>query len=173
MKQKREGWFGELVAVAAAGILVLSIPFGFVALGVWWLESRFGLGVAAVTLGGILAILAFVGGALFAYRLSKRTLENAAVFVEDVTGVQRATVSLLREGARAEREAFSLRARAELADEARVRRLADQQARLLVDGQVKAEPAPAPSWARRVYGAAVDVEAEEGNEEGGQWTRWS
>lgn len=170
---KREGWAGELFAVALALFLVLAIPFGFVVLGVWWLEDRFGTGVAAVTIGGVFALLAFAGGAIFAYRLSKRTLENAAVFVEDVTGVQRASMGVQREHARAEREAFSLRARAELADEARVRRLAEQRARLLVDGQAKAEPAPAPSWARRVYGAAVDVEGEEGSEEGGQWTRWS
>lgn len=170
---KREGWAGELFAVALALFLVLAIPFGFVVLGVWWLEDRFGTGVAAVTIGGVLALLAFAGGALFAYRLSKRTLENAATFVADVTDVQRASMNVQREHARAEREAFSLRARAELTDEARVQRLAEQRARLLVDGQPKAEPAPPPSWARRVYGAAVDVDGEEGNEEGGQWTRWS
>ena len=75
-------------------------------------------------------------------------------------------------------EAFIQRARAELADEARVQRLAEQRARLLVDQQREAEraaeraAAAAPTWASKTY-RAVGVPGVDEDEEGGQWTQWN
>lgn len=139
----------EIVALAAAAVLVMAVPIGGLALVAWWLETRFNATVALVGVVGLLLVAAFVLGAWFNHRSSKRVLDHAADFLHDATAAYRAVTNVQREHVRLERDAFNRRARLEEIDLQRVRRLADQQARLLVETERERwEAQQGPTWIR-------------------------
>jgi hypothetical protein len=121
----------------------------FAVLVTWWLESRFGSLVAVAAWGCLVGMIVFAGGALFAHRLSARTLENAVGFVDGLMQAQRNQMLVMREDARGEREAFNARVRLDVIDARRVDRLAQQRAGLLLEVErerIQREQA-APVWA--------------------------
>ena len=62
--------------------LAVAVPLGFVVLATWWMEDRFGSGVAVMVWGGTLGLVAFGLGALLSARISKATLESVADFMD-------------------------------------------------------------------------------------------
>lgn len=91
--------FAQTVLSAAAFLAVL---FGFLAIPVWWLESRFGSISAIATVGGFIGVMVFAGGAWLAMRIQSHTLNTGADFVDAINHTQQAQVNVWREYARGE-----------------------------------------------------------------------
>lgn len=131
--------------------LMVAVPVLFVVAGVWWLESRFGAGVALMVIGGLLGVICFIVGYVLSMANSRHALQTAAQFNADLATVERARMQshraelgIYREYARGEREAFAHRAKLDAVDRKEVQRLARQQAHILVDAQ---RQQPANTWA--------------------------
>ena len=125
----KNNMMGILIGLSFA----VGIPLGFVVLATWWMEDRFGSGVAVMVWGGTLGLVAFTAGAFLAARISRNTLESVADFMDANAQTEKGRALLFREHARGEREAFSARAKLEVIDARRVDQLAQQRAGLLMD----------------------------------------
>ena len=149
-------------------VFIMSIPFVFIGLAVWWLESRFGASVALMILGGLAGAACIVLGVVLSSTITKTTLANAAQFNSDLASVERARTStaraelgVVREHARGEREAFNHRAKLEQLEARRIDQLAQQRAKLLVDTERQAQQAQqARTWRTYEDEAPAAVEAE-------------
>lgn len=136
----------------AAFAVIVSLPMIFTAVSVWWLESRFGAGVAIMIVGGLAGVLCVIIGMLLAMSNQRATLHAAAQFNANLAAVERARsqtaraeLGVYREHARAEREAFAARAKLDVLDQREVQRLARQQAKALVD--LERQRQPVRTWA--------------------------
>lgn len=140
MRQQTDntGRYATLIALLA---FLLAVIFSFVGVGVWWIESRFGAGVAVAVLGGVLAIGAFTGGALFAHRQNRRSLAAAGELVYAASDAFRASAGAQREIAKGVSAWQVAGAKAQLIDHKSDRRWDDQRVRALVDAQLAAERA--------------------------------
>ena len=123
----------NILGILIGASFALGIPLGFIILATWWMEDRFGSGVAVMVWGGTLGLVAFGLGALLSARISKATLESVADFMDANAQTEKGRALLFREHARGEREAFSARAKLEVIDARRVDQLAQQRAALLTD----------------------------------------
>jgi energy-coupling factor transporter transmembrane protein EcfT len=93
-----KGFAQTLLATA----FFLAVLFGFLAVPVWWLESRFGSISAIATVGGFIGVMVFAGGAWLAMRIQSHTLNTGADFVDAINHTQQAQVNVWREYARGE-----------------------------------------------------------------------
>jgi len=130
----------------AAFALIVGMPLAFIALAVWWLETRFGAGVAIMIVGGLAGVICVIIGMMLAMANTRSTLAAATQFNADLASVertraqtQRAELGIYREYARGEREAFGHRAKLETFDRREVHRLARQQAKALIDAERAAD----------------------------------
>jgi len=146
----------------AAFAVIVFLPLAFIALAVWWLESRFGAGVAIMVVGGLAGTFCVIIGYMLSMANSRSTLQAAAQFNADLATVERARaqtsraeLGVYREHARAEREAFSARAKLDVLDQRQIQRLAHQQAKALVDLERQKQPA-ARTWS--TYDEEAEVE---------------
>ncbi len=90
-------------ASAALSLAVfLAVLFGFLAVPVWWLESRFGSISAIATVGGFIGVAVFAGGAWLAMRIQSHTLSTGADFVDAINRTHQSQVGVWREYARGE-----------------------------------------------------------------------
>lgn len=139
MEYETRSRFGSVAVFLFALSGTIVIVVGSIFLAGWWLESRFGAGVAIAGLGGVFGVAIFIAGVWVAAQNSRHTLAAAAEFITCTTRAQAAQAGVFRELARGGRE--------EAAD---VRRLADRRAGLLVDAvaekaRAKAAAAQAPA----------------------------
>lgn len=132
----------------ALGLLALLAPVG---VGVWWIETRFGTVAAAVALGGLLALVAWVGGSLFTHRIKQQTQADML----DGLGEMAGTVQSLSGAQRIQAQAALIDRRAEYEAERRIQQIADQRVKLLLADRQAAERADAarPTW---IGGVEVD-----------------
>ena len=152
----RTGHFAALIGLLA---LLLAVLFGFLGIGVWWIESRFGANMAAGVLIAALALSTATGAALLTHRIMRRTQESASDMIASVADAMRAQAGVQREFARADAARVVADTRRDLIDHQQVVKLADQRARLLLeveeeklrlrsfDQQVAQAPAAASLWA--------------------------
>ena len=90
-------------AQAALSLAVfLAVLFAFLAVPVWWLESRFGSISAIATVGGFIGVAVFAGGAWLAMRIQSHTLSTGADFVDAINRTHQSQVGVWREYARGE-----------------------------------------------------------------------
>ena len=90
-------------ASAALSLAVfLAVLFAFLAVPVWWLESRFGSISAIATVGGFIGVAVFAGGAWLAMRIQSHTLSTGADFVDAINRTHQSQVGVWREYARGE-----------------------------------------------------------------------
>lgn len=122
-------------------VIILFLSLLFVGMATWWLESRFGSGVALMILGGLVGVLCVIVGYLLSMSSTRSTLANAAQFNAELASVERARtqtskaeIGVYREYARSEREAFAQRAKLDALDVRNVQRLAQQYAKQLTAG---------------------------------------
>ena len=88
-------------AKAALSLAVfLGVLFGFLAVPVWWLESRFGSVSAIATVGGFIGVAVFAGGAWLAMRIQSHTLNTGADFVDAINRTHQSQAGVWREYAR-------------------------------------------------------------------------
>ena len=123
---EREGRLWAIVALIA-------LTAGGVAGIVWWLESRFGATLALVVVLGIVGAALLVAGLVINQAQTAITLRTAARFNDALASTEAQRAGVYREQIRADREVFNHRARAELVDQQRVQRLAEQMAKPMIE----------------------------------------
>lgn len=111
----------------------LAVLFAFLAVPVWWLESRFGSISAIATVGGFIGVMVFAGGALLASRIQHNANQHTADIIASVEETRGRYAMVQREYARQDREQLAAYAKFQTIDVQRVNQLATQQARLLMD----------------------------------------
>ena len=140
-----------IIAVA----LVALIGYG-VAQAVGWAESRFGTTWTAAAVLCLIGVGIYMLAQYMTQRSVKHTLDAVADFQASNAEIYRANANVDRERARLEREQFAANARVVTVDVQNTRRLAQQQAGLLVDlererwnlqQQAQTQQAPGAAWA--------------------------
>lgn len=113
--------------------LKVAVVIVFIGIATWWLESRFGSGVAILVWGSLIGTATFIGGSLVAMAIQKNTMAGITKFNADDAQVDRYRMQSFK--ALASGESALQRAQAQLSvlDAKRVERLAQQQAKLLSD----------------------------------------
>lgn len=128
--------------------LKLLSVLGFIVLAVWWLQGAIGQQYTLLVIFALVGVIIFAGGALFAHMNQKSTLDALTKFNANDAQIDRYRMASFK--AQSQGEAAMQRAAAQLTvlDAKRVGRLADQQAKLLVDSQRQAQqPTQADTWA--------------------------
>ena len=121
-------------AKAALSLAVfLAVLFAFLAIPVWWLESRFGSISAIATVGGFIGVVVFAGGAVLASKIQHNANQHTADIIASVEETRGRYAMVQREYARQDREQLAAYTKFQTIDLHRVNQLATQQARLLVD----------------------------------------
>jgi hypothetical protein len=121
-------------AKAALALAVfLAVLFAFLAIPVWWLESRFGSISAIATVGGFIGVAVFAGGAAMASKIQHNANQHTADTIASVEETRGRFAMVQREYARQDREQLAAYARMQTIDVQRVNQLADKRAGLLVD----------------------------------------
>lgn len=133
--------------------IIVLVIVGGVILGGWWLQQNFGPIATISIVGGVFAAGFMALGILLNQRNTRHTMETLVAHHESIAQTRRADAGVERERVRFEREQFGHYARMTTMDVQDSRRLARQQAGLLVDlerqrwEQQQAQQAPAPAWA--------------------------
>ena len=133
--------------------IIVLVIVGGVILGGWWLQQNFGPIATISIVGGVFAAGFMALGILLNQRNTRHTMETLVAHHESIAQTRRADAGVERERVRLEREQFGHYARMTTIDVQDSRRLARQQAGLLVDlerqrwEQQQAQQAPAPAWA--------------------------
>lgn len=145
-------------ASAALSLAVfLAVLFAALAVPVWWLESRFGAISAIATVGGLIGVAVFAGGAAMASKIQHNANQHTADIIASVEETRGRWAMVERERARSDREQLAAYAKFQTIDVQRVNQLANQQARLLMDterqgwdlqqAQQQAARQPVAAWA--------------------------
>ena len=133
--------------------IIVLVVVGAIVLGGWWLQQNFGPIATISIVGGLFAAGFMAIGILLNQRNTRHTMETLVAHHESIAQTRRADAGVERERVRLEREQFGHYARMTTIDVQDSRRLARQQAGLLVDlerqrwEQQQAQQAPAPAWA--------------------------
>ena len=106
-----------MLALLALLFAILITVVGFVALAIWWLESRFGSEMALTTIGGTLGILVLLLG--------------MSVGILSYRSGQRNSVNIVREIAGGLKETLKVEGKIASIDERRVDQIAQERAKLL------------------------------------------
>jgi hypothetical protein len=142
--------FAQTVLAAAAFLAVL---FAFLAVPVWWLETRFGSISAIATVGGFIGVMVFAGGAWLAMRIQSHTLNTGADFVDSINHTQQSQVNVWREYARGENAQQVAAAKIAVIDYQQQIQQQRQAQRMLMDARqqwdMEQQPTrqPAAAWA--------------------------
>jgi len=140
-------------AQAALSLAVfLAVLFAFLAVPVWWLESRFGSISAIATVGGSIGVAVFAGGAAMASKIQHNANQHTADIIASVEETRGRYAMVQREYARQDREQLAAYAKFQTIDVQRVNQLADKRAGLLVDLErerwdLQQVQRPAAAWA--------------------------
>ena len=132
----------------------LAVLFAFLAVPVWWLESRFGSISAIATVGGFIGVAVFAGGAWLAMRIQSHTLSTGADFVDAINRTHQSQAGVWREYARGDGAQQVAQAKISVIDYQAQLQQQRQTQRLLMDArqqwemeQGRTQQAPAPAWA--------------------------
>ncbi len=107
----------------------------FICVGVWWIESRFGVTVTGYVLLGLLTAGAIVVGWMLSLASQKITMENMTEFNRADAMIDRYRMQAYRENARGQAAWDKAQAQAMLLSEKRAHQLAEQKYRMLSDNQ--------------------------------------
>ncbi len=127
--------------------LKLASVLVFIGVGVWWLQGAIGQDYTVLVIFALIGVILFAGGALFGHMNQKQTLDAITKFNANDAQIDRYRMASFK--AQSQGEAAMQKAAAALTvlDAKRVGRLADQQAKMLVDSQRQAQPAQNDTWA--------------------------
>ena len=133
--------------------IIVLVVVGAIVLGGWWLQQNFGPIATISIIGGVFAAGFMALGILLNQRNTRHTMETLVAHHESIAQTRRADAGVERERVRLEREQFGHYARMTTIDVQDSRRLARQQAGMLVDlerqkwEQQQAQQQPAAAWA--------------------------
>ncbi|TXH50562.1 MAG: hypothetical protein E6Q97_20275 [Desulfurellales bacterium] len=133
----------------------LAVLFAFLAIPVWWLESRFGSISAIATVGGFIGVCVFAGGAWLAMKIQSHTLNTGADFVDAINRTHQSQAGVWREYARGDGAQKQAMAKISVIDyqnqiqqQREVRRLLTDERQQWDMEQVRAQQAqPVNTWA--------------------------
>ena len=142
-------------AKAALSLAVfLAVLFAFLAIPVWWLESRFGSISAIATVGGFIGVAVFAGGAWLAMRIQSHTLNTGADFVDAINRTHQSQAGVWREYARGDGAQQIAQAKIAVIDyqqqvqqQREIRRLLTDERQQWEMEQGRAQAQPAAAWA--------------------------
>lgn len=141
--------------------LKLLTVLGFIVLAVWWLQGAIGQQYTLLVIFALVGVIIFAGGALFAHMNQKSTLDALTKFNANDAQIDRYRMASFK--AQSQGEAAMQKAAAALTvlDAKRVTQIADQRAKMLVDGQRQAQPAQSETWAWDADDATVGDDFQE------------
>jgi hypothetical protein len=122
-------------AIALISLPLISLLLAFLALAVWWLESRFDAGVAITVIGAILGVVALGIGYVLAMFSNRQALQAASNMHQAQSQAETARARALTESVRWARQSDGIMQRDVL-------RLSEQRANLLMDTRQQAEMSP-------------------------------
>jgi len=140
----------------------------FVAVAVWWIESRFSSTAVLIVLGCIVGTACFIGGSLLTHMTAKSTMENVAKFTAQDAQVDRYRMQSFKEMQRGEAAMQRAAAQLTVLDAKRVNSIATQQAKLLTD----AERAKWDAQHRQDEPEAVDLWDMDSDDDGESFKGW-
>lgn len=125
--------------------IVLGI-LAFLALGTWWLEDRFGSQLSLVILLGVSHLVAFAGGALLSFAISRGTLRSVNDYAKNDAIIDRYRQQTFK--AQASGEAAWQRAAARLLtlDQSNINNLANQRAKAVINLDREQRRAAEETW---------------------------
>ena len=116
-------------------LVAVCLPLAFLALAVWWLESRFDAGVAITVVDAIWGVVALGIGYVLAMLSNRQALQAASDMHRAQSQAEAARARALTEGVRWARQSDGVMQRDVL-------RLSEQRANLLMDTRRQAEMSP-------------------------------
>ncbi len=141
----------RVIAIGAIVVVLVALVGYGVAQSVSWAESRFGTTWTAAAVLCLIGVGIYMLSQYMTQRGVKHTLDAVADFQASNAEIYRANASADRERARLAREEFAANARVITVDAQQTRRIAQQQAGLLVDlerqrwEQAQQQPSRQPS----------------------------
>lgn len=125
--------------------IVLGI-LAFLALGTWWLEDRFGSQLSLVILLGVSHLVAFAGGSLLSFAISRGTLRSVNDYAKNDAIIDRYRQQTFK--AQASGEAAWQRAAARLLtlDQSNINNLANQRAKAVINLDREQRRAAEETW---------------------------
>ncbi len=123
----------RLIVLGVIVVVLVALIIYSVAGAVSWAESRFGTTWTAAAVLCLIGVGTYMLSQYMTQRGVKHTLDAVADFQASNAEIYRANANVDRERARLEREQFAANARVVTVDVQNTRRLAQQQAGLLVD----------------------------------------
>ena len=124
---------GDKGGIMGRVAVLFGVVFAFLSAAVWWLESRFGAGVAITVIGAILGVSALGIGYVLAMTSNRQALNSAASIYHSAAHADAARAGALRDAVKYAGQIDVLRERAAL-----------QDARRALPGPVA--PAQADDW---------------------------
>lgn len=113
--------------------LKLATVLGFVALAVWWMESRFGVSITGIALMAVSGAGLIGLGLLLAHLIQKSSLDALTKFNAQDAQIDRYRQQSFKALAQGEAAMQKAAARLTVLDANRVQRLASKEAKLLTD----------------------------------------
>ena len=120
-------------------VAALALVLGFIVLGMWWLETRFGSGVAFNVLMGITHLLAFAGGSALSLAITRSSLRAVNDYARVDAQTDRYRQQTFKEQVRGDSALRRAAAQLQVMDARRVETLARDRARILTRREQEAE----------------------------------
>ncbi len=130
-------------------VTIVVIALGFIGLSGWWLETRFGPDMTVAVLLGITHLLAFAGGAVLSFAITKGSLRSVNDYAKQDAMVDRFRLQSFKEMARGGAAREKANAQIDVINTRRVDRLASERAKLLMDlerQKWEGEMKPVDTW---------------------------
>jgi len=126
-------------------VALVAIALGFVILAAWWIETRFGAQMAFSVLMGVSHLLAFAGGAVLSFAITRGSLRSVNDYAKLDAQVDRYRQQTFK--AQATGDAAMRRAAAQMnvIDARRVDRMAQDRAKILLQRD-RQEREPIDTW---------------------------
>lgn len=116
----------------------------FVCVAVWWLTNAIGENYTVLAIGALALVVVFAAGALFAHMNQKQTLDAITKFNTNDAQIDKYRMASFKAMAQGESAMQKAAAQLQVIDAKRVTKLADQQAKLLIDST--RQPDQSNSW---------------------------
>lgn len=126
-------------------VAITALVLGFIILGMWWLETRFGAGMAFNVLMGITHLVAFAAGAVLSFAITRGSLRAVNEYAKTDAQVDRYRQQSFKEQARGDSAFKRAAAQMGVIDARRLDRLANDRAKAILQRDREAQR-PVDSW---------------------------
>lgn len=126
-------------------VAITALALGFIVLGMWWLETRFGSGMAFNVLMGITHLLAFAAGAVLSFAITRGSLRAVNEYAKTDAQVDRYRQQSFKEQARGDSAFKRAAAQMSVIDARRVDRMAQDRANIILQRDRQAQQ-PVDTW---------------------------